>query len=116
LNPRDRAWVNIPGVGYAGVGTVTGGAVSAAEFKIGTYESEKPTLEVLTLGSYQHDYEADPERCEWFVPIDWTKSVSVENAVQEIGFFGNQNSVCKPSTPKWRTTVERLKERFAIGE
>ena len=26
--------------------------------------------------------------------------------------FGNQNTVCKPTTPKWRTTVERLKEKF----
>jgi Endonuclease NucS len=116
LNPSDRVWVNIPGVGYVGVGTVTGRAVSAAEFKISTNESEKPALEVLTLGSYQRDCAADPERCEWFVPIDWTKSVSVENAIQEIGFFGNQNSVCKPTTPKWRTTVERLKERFAMRE
>ena len=27
--------------------------------------------------------------------------------------FGNQNTVCKPKTPQWRTTVERLKLRFA---
>jgi hypothetical protein len=26
--------------------------------------------------------------------------------------FGNQNSVCKPTAQKWRTTVERLKEKF----
>lgn len=26
--------------------------------------------------------------------------------------FGNQNTVCKPRTPRWRTTVERLKQRF----
>ena len=26
--------------------------------------------------------------------------------------FGNQNTVCKPTTPKWRSTVERLKAHF----
>jgi len=38
--------------------------------------------------------------------------VPLEKAVQEIGLFGNQNTVCKPTAPKWRFTVERLKEKF----
>jgi len=38
----------------------------------------------------------------------------LEKAIQEIGMFGNQNTVCKPTTPKWRTTVERLKEKFPM--
>jgi hypothetical protein len=54
----------------------------------------------------------DPERCEYFVPIHWLQTVPLEEAVQEIGLFGNQNTVCKPTTPKWRSTVDRLKERF----
>jgi hypothetical protein len=33
-------------------------------------------------------------------------------AFKEIGLFGNQNTVCKPTAQKWRSTVERLKERF----
>ena len=32
--------------------------------------------------------------------------------VPPIGMFGNQNTVCKPTTPKWRSTVERLKTHF----
>lgn len=28
--------------------------------------------------------------------------------------FGNQNTVCKPVTPKWRSTVDRLKQIFAV--
>ena len=27
----------------------------------------------------------------------------------EVGMFGNQNTVCKPVTPGWRATVEKLK-------
>ena len=34
--------------------------------------------------------------------------------VQELGMLGNQNTVCKPCTPLWRTTVEQLKARFKV--
>jgi hypothetical protein len=54
----------------------------------------------------------DPERCEYFVPVRWLQAVPKERAVWEAGFFGNQNTVCKPTTPKWRSTVDRLKARF----
>ena len=54
----------------------------------------------------------DPERCEYFVPIRWLQTVPLEEAVQEIGMFGNQNTVCRPKTPKWRSTIERLKDKF----
>ena len=45
-------------------------------------------------------------------PIQRISSAKLDKAVQEIGLFGNQNTVCKPTTPKWRSTVERLKEKF----
>ena len=41
----------------------------------------------------------DLERCEYFVPVQWLQTVPLEEAVHEIGFFGNQNTVCKPTTP-----------------
>jgi hypothetical protein len=40
------------------------------------------------------------------------QTVPLEKAVQKIGMFCNQNTVCKPTTPKWRFTVERLKEKL----
>jgi hypothetical protein len=46
------------------------------------------------------------------VSVNWLQTVPIEDAVQEIGLFGNQNTVCKPTTPKWRSTVERLKAKF----
>jgi len=48
------------------------------------------------------------------VPVRWLKTVPVEQAFNEIGLFGNQNTVCKPRTPKWRTTVERLRQVFGL--
>jgi len=38
-----------------------------------------------------------------------------ETQVNEVGLFGNQNTVCQPTTPKWRHTVERLKTYFTKG-
>jgi len=57
-------------------------------------------------------FENDAERCEYFVPIEWIETVPLEQAVKEVGLFGNQNTVCKPTTPKWRSTVERLRQHF----
>src|SRR5262249_9107825 len=112
LNPNDRVWVKVPGKGFVGVGRATGHAQPAATFKVNTPTGEVPVLDVATRGNYHREFLNDPERCEYFVPMRWLQTVSLANAVQEIGFFGNQNSVCKPTTPKWRSTVERLKEQF----
>lgn len=71
-----------------------------------------PVLDVAKGGSYHREFVDEPERCEYFVPVQWLQTMPLENAVQEIGLFGNQNTVCKPTTPKWRSTVERLKEKF----
>jgi hypothetical protein len=114
LDIGDRVWVNIPRTGYVGVGRVAGRAQQAADFVLATPAGQEPALNVLKLGDYHRDLVADPERCEWFVPVDWVKTVTLDKAVQEIGFFGNQNTVCKPTTPKWRSTVERLKDRFGV--
>ena len=110
LGEGDRVWVKIPGKGFVGVGRVAGPRVPASEFRI----DGQPALDVLQGGYHRHLVD-DPERCEYFVPIDWQQTVPEAQAVQEVGMFGNQNTVCKPVTPSWRTTVERLKERFGVG-
>ncbi len=112
LNPGDRVWVNIPGSGYVGVCRVMGRAQPAATFKVNTPDGEKPVLDVAKNGSYHAEFINDRDHCEYFVPVKWLQTVPRDQAVQEIGLFGNQNTVCKPKTPKWRSTVERLKERF----
>jgi hypothetical protein len=115
LNVGDRVWVKAPGYGFVGVGEVAGGPQSAADFLISTPQGERPALEVLTEGNYHRELADDPERMEYFIPVRWLHAVSLEQAVNEIGLFGNQNTVCKPTTPKWRSTVERLKERWPTG-
>ena len=112
LSPGDRVWVNIPGVGYVGVGIVKEARQSVNEFKIDTPNGERPCLEVLKHANHYRQYADDPEKAEYFVKIDWLDTVPTNNAFKEVGLFGNQKSVCQPSTPKWRHTVDRLKSQF----
>jgi hypothetical protein len=77
-----------------------------------TPAGEVPVLEAVEVGQYHRDLADDPERCEYFVPVQWLQTVPIEKPISEAGLFGNQNTVCKPITPKWRSTVARLKELF----
>lgn len=112
LTPGDRVWVKIPGTGFVGVAEVLGQPEAAKSFQVNTQDGLKPVLEVANLANYHRQFADDAQNCEYFVPVKWLQTVSVEGAVQEIGMFGNQNSICKPTTPKWRKTVDRLKELF----
>lgn len=109
LAPGDRVWVKIPGEGFVGVGRVSGGRLAAGDYVI----EDRPALDVLQA-NYHREFVEDPERCEYFVPVEWIETRPVAQAVQEVGMFGNQNTVCKPVTPKWRSTVDRLKEVFGV--
>lgn len=112
LTPGDRIWVKAPGFGFVGVGRVTGPAQPASAFTVPTADGDIPILEIAKGGTYHREVVDDPERREYFVPVQWLQTVPLERAVQEIGLFGNQNTVCKPTAKKWRSTVERLKEKF----
>jgi hypothetical protein len=112
LSSGDRAWVNAPGFGFVGVGRVAGRAQPASTFMVATSTGDVPILDIAKRGNYHREFLNDPERCEYFVPVRWLQTVPLEKAVREIGLFGNQNTVCKPTTPKWRSTVDRLKEKF----
>ena len=112
LKAGDRVWVNVPGSGYVGVGRVTGPAESAATFKVRSGDGDFPILDAARRASYHADLVEDLERSEYFVPVRWLQTVPLEAAVREIGFFGNQNTVCRPTTPKWRSTITRLMDLF----
>jgi len=112
LSPDDRIWVKIPGAGFVGVGRVAGPPEPASSFMVQTDQGEVPVLDVAKGGHYHREFIDDPDRCDYFVPVKWLQTVPREGAVDEIGLFGNQNTVCQPKTPKWRHTVERLKQKF----
>lgn len=114
LRPGDRLWVKAPGKGFVGVGRAAGPAEPLLDFELDTPEGRRPALEVLQNASYLREAAHNLDQAEWFVPIAWEHTVPLPQAVNEIGLFGNQNTVCKPTTPKWRQTVERLKAHWGV--
>ena len=112
LQLGDRVWVKIPKTGYVGVGRVTEAVQSVNDFHVQTSEGEKPCLEVLKHAAHYQKDAHDSEKAEYFVRIEWLDTVPESEALNEVGLFGNQNTVCQPTTPKWRHTVERLKTYF----
>ncbi|WAM24303.1 endonuclease NucS domain-containing protein [Myxococcus sp. NMCA1] len=112
LSPGDRVWVKVPKKGYVGVGRVVEPARPASEFNVPTAQGLQPALEVLRHGEKYRATANDPEKAEYFVRVKWLDTVSEAHAVNEVGLFGNQNTVCQPTTPKWRFTVEKLKTHF----
>ncbi len=91
---------------------VTGRVKPATTFKVGTPAGDVPVLEVVKGGKLPSaNLSTTPSGCEYFVPVRWLQTLPLEKAVKGIGLFGNQNTVCQPTTLKWRYTVEHLKEK-----
>jgi uncharacterized protein YeaO (DUF488 family) len=112
LGEGDRVWVNVPKVGYVGVGIVQGAALPASEFAIEVDGLSRRLADVQGMGRYLNS--ATPEEEAWFVPVKWIATVPVEKAFREVGFFGNQNTVAKPKSEKWEHTVAVLKKKFGV--
>lgn len=116
LNPGDRIWVRSPGRGYVGVGRVTARAVPVDDFKVVVDGVERPIVEVAPHIARTTRYADDPENAEYVVGVEWIKTVPLAQAINESGFFGNQNSVAKPKAESWFKTLARLKQRFGIAD
>ncbi len=110
LQPGNRVWVSVPGKGYVGVGEVTTPSCRFDQFHITTNGSTTSISEV----DLEAPYASDEEHNEHFVGIMWIKTVDIDAAAKERGFFGNQNTVAQPRSPKWHFTVERLKAIWGV--
>lgn len=115
LEPGDRVWVNIPQTGFVGVGIVDAPATLAKDIRFLVDGAEKSLTELPLKGTYLEDSD-DLEKAEYMVKVHWLKTVTIRQAVREAGFFGNQNTVCRPQTDKWDFTVKRLKEIWHIDD
>ena len=115
LHEGDRVWVRIPQVGFVGVGKVIGPAVPIQDFNVDMDGVSVPFAQTA-MGAKYHNDPTHPEDDEWFVPIEWIRTVTSSQAIDELGFFGNQNSVCRPQTQKWIHTIGRLKDLMKIED
>lgn len=116
LEPGARIWVNIPERGYVGVGTVTAPVVPIDDFRVVGGDGAEHLLlqEPLKTNNFT-TFLSDPDQAEYVVGVKWVKTLPVTEAIREKGFFGNQNTVARPTSPKWDHTVERLKKRLGVS-
>lgn len=112
LSEGDRIWVKIPRSGFVGVGRVTQPVADLADFTLSVDGVDRPAIEVLSNADMLNRHADHPEKAERFVRVEWIHTVPEAQAFDEVGLFGNQNTVCRPRTGKWRETVERLKQVF----
>lgn len=113
LTPGDRIWVNIPHTGYVGVGIVESESQIAKNVRFLLEKEEKGFQELEVEGNYLYSID-DEEKAEYVVKVKWLKTVPEKSAIKEFGFFGNQNTVCRPMDTKWDFTVDRLKVLWKI--
>ena len=118
LENGGRVWVNSPGNGYVGVGIVEDSKpITADKFLVpGPDGTKVPLASIGSVDSRLISRMDDPENADLLVRVRWLGAVPIVQAIKETGFFGNQNTVCKPVTEKWEHTVNRLKKGFAINE
>lgn len=94
-----RIFAYMPKIGYVGVGTTTGPAVSYSESDLSRQKDLK--------GRYIHQ-NGEPE---YIVPVDWIKTVPPEEAIYGNGLFASQHSTCKLRDQK---TLKVLSAKFAV--
>lgn len=115
LEEGARVWVNVPGKGYVGVGIVTGPVVKVDQFTVKRQDGSEASITEMPVDAPEMFARMDNvEETEYLVRVEWTKTVPLDEALKEKGFFGNQNVVCKPTVKKWTHTIERLKKRFGV--
>ena len=86
LEPGDRVWVRMPGIGFVGCCIVNAAAVPASEAKIAG---------------------------EYVVLVEWLKAVPASEAVQ--GYYSNRATLCHPlKGTKWSETVALLRDKWGI--
>lgn len=107
LKIGSRIWVNIPHTGYVGVGIVEETANLAKDVIL---RDGKNIYELSNLANYHKQYKNDDDKAEYIVKVKWIHNVGLDQAVKEIGFFGNQNTVARPKAVRWTHTIDRLKE------
>jgi len=75
-------------------------------------DREVRLLDQKLVGTYTRKPSDDDDTREHAVLVDWLTTVPLSEAARQVGFFGNQNSVCRPRVAKWNYTVNTLKGRW----
>lgn len=79
---------------------ITGEIQQAKDVRFAVDGKQVGFAELPVKGDYLYSSE-DADNAEYVVKVEWIKTVSEPNAEKERGFFGNQNTVCRPKTQRW---------------
>lgn len=112
LHKGDRVWVYIPQNGYVGVGIVTEESQPAKSVMFEFNGHEIKFTDLPLSGKYL--VESQEEEQEFLVKVQWIKTININQAIWESGFFANQNSVCNPQSEKWGYTITYLKSKWKV--
>lgn len=115
LGEGDLIWVLAPNVGYVGVGRVLAARQPYEDFVVQVDGKDAYLKDLELLGDYTHPHSADDDTREFFVPVEWLHTVALDEGVKQVGFFGNQHTVCRPKASKWSHTVNSLKAIWGIN-
>jgi len=116
LNVGDRLWMNFgAGKGFGAMGVVTKTRTPIDEFTVQQGGVAVPitdavkSSELVTLAE-------DADNVTYAVGVEWTHQVPYNKGIWEKGFLANQNTVARPTSPKWDYTVSRLKALWGITD
>lgn len=113
LQPGDRVWVHLgSGKGFGGVAQVVEPRQPIDEFMVERDGDEVPVTDIVA--SKLTTVEEDPDLADYAVRLKWLHSVPYDRGIWERGFLANQNTVARPTSPKWQYTIERLRALWDI--
>ncbi len=116
LSVGDRIWVNFgAGKGFGAVGVITRTRTPVDDFTVEKEGEEVPLTEVLPSSDLVRLAD-DPDNATYAIGVEWLHTVPYNKGVWEKGFLANQNTVARPTSPKWEYTVSRLKSLWGISD
>lgn len=107
LTPGRRVFAYVGKVGYVGIGRVTGTMIPARDARVEIDGQLHPAIDQPEFERLrQRAVSDDPEVTEMVVPVEWTVSRRLEEAVFEKGLFSSQVTACKLRDENTIKTVE----------
>ncbi|MBQ8928005.1 MAG: DUF91 domain-containing protein [Oscillospiraceae bacterium] len=115
LAAGDRIFAYIPQSGYVGYGIVTDPVLPAQETAFTQDGRTFGFSEIEHGDGYLHDAN-DSDLAEYVVKVRWVHTVDQAHAVRLSGGFSIQHSACKPLSPTWTYTVQKLRELWHLTD
>jgi hypothetical protein len=116
LNVGDRLWMNLgAGRGFGAVGIVTKTRTPVDDFTVEIDGVAVPIAEAVPSPELVKLAD-DADNATYAVGVKWLHTVPYNKGIWEKGFLANQNTVARPTSPKWDYTVGRLKTLWNIHD